>query len=301
MTNRILDFSEGGTYLRVENSQLVIERKNEETRTIPIVDIAAVVLGTTWLSLTAPVLSELAAAGAVVVVCDPKSMPISLSLPMYGRSLQSQKLAIQLNASVPARKRLWREVVVQKIKNQAAALQYLHGNGADLAALAARVRSGDPSNVEAQAARKYWLRLFADPDFRRTPRGELPPNNMLDYGYGVLRAITARAICASGLNVTLGLHHHERDNSFCLADDLMEPLRPLVDVAVAEWLRAGGHAITLNRMNKQAVLKPLLGTVLFDGENRSLFDLFSKMMASLTRCLARQQEPFVLPELFVPK
>ncbi len=298
VTNRILDFSDGGAFLRVENQQLVVERKEQAVRTIPLEDIAVLVAGTTWLTLTQSVLSELAARGAVVVVSDSRNLPVAMSLPLFGHSLQAQKLATQCSARPPRIKQLWKQLVVAKIRSQAAALRALHSDDGGVEMLTQRVRSGDPGNVEAQAARRYWPLLFRDPSFRRTPGEGTPPNHLLDYGYAVLRAIIARAICGTGLHPTLGLHHHERDNSFALADDLMEPYRPLVDHAVATLCREGLGQAPLNRTTKGRLLNPLLNRYVLAGEERTLFDLAGMLSASVLRSLQGEAESLPLPELF---
>lgn len=296
MTNRILDFSEGGVFLRVENAQLAVERKDQPARTIPLDDIAVLIAATGWMTFTQSVVAELAARGAVTIFTDGRSLPLSMNLPLFGHSLQAQKLRLQCGVSAPRKKRLWQQLVQAKIRHQAWALRLLHGDDGHLDALRDRVRSGDPQNVEAQAARQYWPRLFADSVFRRTPGEGQTPNDLLDYGYAVLRAIIARAVCGSGLHPTLGLHHHERDNSFALADDLMEPFRPLVDVAAAKLHREATAPMPLNRERKAAMIEPLLRLYSCDGERRSLFDIGGRLSASLLRNYRGEQEQLPLPD-----
>lgn len=298
VTNRILDFSEGGCFLRVQDKQLKVERKGEAPHSIPIEDIAVLVAGTGWLTMTQPVLAELATQGAVVLIADSKFLPVAMSLPLYGHSLQAQKLRVQTNVSAPIKKRLWKEIVSAKITHQSKALNKLHNTDDGLSAMVRRVRSGDPDNVEAQAARHYWPRLFRDSMFRREPGGGEPPNHFLDYGYSVLRAILARAVCASGLHPTLGLHHHERDNSFALADDLMEPFRPLVDLEVAALCRDGLSQAPLNRTTKARLIEPLLKAYHSNGELRTLFDIAGILTASIIPLYNGERETLPLPDLF---
>ena len=295
MINRIIEISEGGYFLRVEDRQLVLEKKGEAAKRIPLCDIAVLVLGTTWATYSHTVLSGLAEEGGVVVVADGRGMPVSLLLPMYHRSLQAQRLAQQIAASEPLRKRLWQQVVELKIENQGRLLQHLHGDDFGLLAKAKQVKSGDKENLEAQAARIYWSRLFGDPGFRRTPGEGERPNHFLDYGYAVLRGIVARAICASGLHPTLGLHHHHRDNSFCLADDVMEPFRPLVDHAVCHLVREGMAKADLNRDTKSILLSPMMGRLVWEGNNLTLFDGLSMLTASLGQRFAGEDVELSLP------
>jgi CRISPR-associated protein Cas1 len=174
-------------------------------------------------------------------------------------------------------------------------LARLHGSDSGLSALVSQVKSGDPQNVEARAARRYWPALFGD-EFRRDRDGE-PPNNMLNYGYAVLRAIVARAICASGLHPSIGLHHHNRYDAFVLADDIMEPLRPVVDRAVAEYVNQYGNDIQLDRQAKSALILPLLGRFRVEGESRTLFDIVSKTAISLVAVFTGERKNLYLPEI----
>lgn len=295
MINRIIEISEGGYFLRVEDRQLVLEKKGETAKRIPLSDIAVLVLGTTWATYSHSVLSGLAEEGAVVVVADGRGMPASLLLPMYNRSLQAQRLAQQIAATEPTRKRLWQRIVGLKIENQGRLLRKLHGDDFGLLAKAKLVKSGDKENLEGQAARIYWARLYGDPSFRRTPGEGERPNHFLDYGYAVLRGMVARAICATGLHPTLGLHHHHRDNSFCLADDLMEPFRPIVDHAVCHLIREGKGKAELDRDTKSVLVSPLLGKLVWEGNNLTLFDGVSILTASLARILEGEEVELNLP------
>ena len=162
--------------------------------------------------------------------------------------------------------------------------------------MAARVKSGDPGNLEGQAARRYWPALFDNPGFRRNP--DLPDQNKnLNYGYAVLRAIVARAICAAGLHPSLGIHHHNRYDAFALADDLMEPFRPIVDRAVVAWLRENGPLEELTPKAKAALIQPLMGRFTVKGEERSLFDIAARTAVSLTKLFAGTAKTLALPQL----
>ena len=297
MTDRILDISDSGCRLRVENRQLLISRDEGVPASIPLEEVAALVVSQAYTTYSHAVLSGLAEHGGVLVVCDSRCLPCAMMLPLYGHSLQAQRLAEQIAVTKPVRKRLWQAIVQAKVRNQAAILQGSRGEDAGLSAMAERVRSGDPDNIESQAARVYWARLFGGLDFRRTPGEGNPPNHFLDYGYAVLRGIVARSICGSGLNPTLGIHHRHRDNSFCLADDLMEPFRPLVDRAVVNLIKAGFGQEELNRKTKGLLLEPLLGRITWQGELRTLFDVSRQISGALADVFRTGRGELPLPDL----
>ena len=187
----------------------------------------------------------------VVVSCDVKHQPNLVLLPLSGHSVQAEALRAQIGISVPRRKRLWQQLVRGKIAAQARTLEACTGDSAPLTALIPLVRSGDPQNVEARAARAYWQRLFG-PSFRRERNAD-GVNSLLNYGYAVLRASVARSVCAAGLHPSVELHHHNRYDSLCLASDLMEPLRPAVDRQVHEMTSEGGPA-ALGKESKATLL-----------------------------------------------
>ena len=294
-TERILDFSEAAAHLRVADAQLLVERDRQIVGSIPLSDVAIVILSHPALSYTHAVMQWLARSGAAVLICDGNSLPLSLCLPLFNHSLQAQRIQQQIATSMPTKKRLWQHLVRAKIRAQALTLKRLRGIEDGLMQLSDRVRSGDPDNIEAQAARRYWRALFNGTHFRRDPDGP-PPNNALNYGYAVLRAMVARAVCASALNPTLGLHHHHRDNSFCLADDLMEPFRPVVDLAVGQMMLNGEICTSLTSQNKQRVLTPLLGHFALAGERRSLFDILTRITTNLAEVFSGKTDSITLPE-----
>lgn len=257
MTDRILDLSERPAKLSVTNSLLSVRFDEEEPHTIPLAELAVVIASHPQISFTHAVLSGLATAGAVFVTCDEKRRPVSMLLPLVTHSLQTERFAAQASLPLPARKQIWKQIVRAKLQAQARLLTDLCGKDHGLENMARRVGSGDPKNLEAQAARIYWKALFGEHDFRRHAK-EDGINPCLDYGYAVLRGVVSRALCGAGLNPTLGIHHHNRYNPFCLADDLMEPYRPVVDRAVADLLVARGPALTLDRDTRKALLETLL-------------------------------------------
>lgn len=208
-------------------TQIVIERDDdEETLTFPVEDVAWIILDTPQVSLTGSLLSALAENGVALIVPDAKHHPAGMLLSFHQHYAQAAVAHSQVSISLPLKKRMWQRLVVAKIENQAAVLRAIGSDEAKaLSAMAGRVGSGDPNNLEAQAARAYWSRLFEG--FRR--HDEDRRNGLLNYGYAVVRAALARACAASGLLPAFGLHHNSRLNAFNLVDDLLEPFRPSVD------------------------------------------------------------------------
>ena len=295
-TDRILDISDGGYRLRAENRQLVLEKKDEPPRTVPFEEIAVLLVSNAWVSYTHAVLTALAECNGVLVVCDSRSLPLAMSLPLQGYTLPMERLHQQVNASAPTQKRLWQQIVRAKVRTQAAVLKQLRGQDGGLDGMVDRVGSGDPENIEAQAARRYWPLVFDNPDFSRQPRDGAPPNHLLDYGYAVLRAMTARAIVATGLNATFGIHHHNRANAFCLADDLMEPFRPLVDRQVVHLVALQGEAAPLSRENKTALIAPMMQRVRYADEWRTIFDVLNRIAANVAAVYAGAADRLYFPE-----
>jgi len=284
MTDRVLDLSDRPASLSVQNSLLRIRFGQEDPLTVPLSDLAVVIVSHPQVSYTHAVLSGLALAGALFVTCDEKHLPVSMLLPLVTHSLQSERFSAQARLSLPVRKRLWQQIARAKILAQARPLQERTGAALGLDALAAKVRSGDPTNIEARAARAYWHALFGDIEFYRDREAD-GINACLNYGYAVLRAITARAICGAGLHPSLSLHHHNRYDAFCLADDLMEPYRPLVDRAVARLRDERGPEVPLDRDSKKRILEALLDRFQAQGESRTLFDWLGRLASSLASAI----------------
>jgi CRISPR-associated protein Cas1 len=208
-------------------------------------------------------------------------------LPLVCHSLQTGRFAAQAALSLPAKKRLWQQIVRAKIQAQARLLEEKLDADCGLRAFASRVRSGDAGNLEAQAARIYWRKLFNDPHFRRDPDAD-GLNSCLNYGYAVLRAIVSRSLCGAGLHPSLGVHHHNRYDAFCLADDLMEPFRPIVDREVASLRDARGPEPPLDKESKRALLQTLLGRFEAAAESRTLFDWASRTAESLAAAIGSE-------------
>lgn len=291
---RVLEFSEGQAHLCVRYEQLVIRREGLPDTSMPLVEVGVAVFASRQTTCTLSVLDGLVRAGAAVVVCDEHMLPSGMLLPVSANTLQTQSMLAQAAAPKPVNKQLWRQVVAAKIKSQGALLAQIRGSDMGFAAMAARVRSGDPENLEGQAAQRYWPLLFDDPDFRRT-RFAPDQNRMLNYGYAILRAAVARAICAAGLHPSLGVHHHGRENPFCLADDLMEPYRPLVDAEVCRLVGALGADAALTPVVKQQLVAVMHARLPDSGESRTVFDWIGRSAASLARCLRREDDRVFFP------
>jgi CRISPR-associated protein Cas1 len=294
MIKRILEISSGPARLSIAYRQLVIEREGQEKTTVPCEDIGIVLVDNPAVIYTHAVFTALADAGAAVVLCGANHLPASLVLPLEGNAVQTERYRAQFEASVPLRKKLWQAFVAAKIRIQAAVLLVATADDAGLPALAERVRSGDPENLEAQAAQRYWPRLFGS-DFRRRREGP-PPNPQLNYGYVVFRAAAARAICAAGLLPTVGIHHHNRSDAFCLADDMVEPYRPFVDWRVRHLADEKMPMQELDRETKAALLSLFNETVPVGGQRTPLLLAFQLTAASLARSFAEGEASLALPE-----
>ena len=229
------------------------EGERKELGQIPLDDIAAVIANAHGISYTNNLLVALAERGVPFVLCGPNHNAVGMLLTLDGHHVQAKRIEAQIAASAPTVKRLWAAVVKAKLEQQAAALEAAGAPTAPLTALVAKVRSGDPDNIEAQGARRYWSLLFG-PDFRRDQDGG-GLNGMLNYGYTILRSATARAVVAAGLHPSIGLHHSNDANAMRLVDDLMEPFRPVVDLKVWQLRHAGEDDVTPD--SKRALVRVL--------------------------------------------
>lgn len=300
MIAKTLSFGSPGK-LSIRDRQLVYDGEDGLHRTFPVEDLGFVILETGRLLVTSACLQALAAANVAVVVCDPAHTPLAQLLPFAANSTTHETAEAQLAATPAAQGRLWRRIVQAKLRNQAALLESLgRPEAQQLGRLAEAVRNDDPANCEAQGARLYFRALAPDPDFRRNP-GEGWPNAALDYGYAVLRAATARALVGSGLVCFRGIHHHNRYNAFCLADDVMEAYRPFVDqfvfgdFPVSE--SAPGHL--LDKAAKARLLSCLTCDVTIGGLTRPLMIALTSTSASLARCYLEKSPDILLPS-FLP-
>ena len=286
-------------YLSLRNAQLIIRLpevvdndtlpeyfKQVSEVSKPIEDIGVIVLDHKQITITSGVLEAFLENNCAVLTCDSKSMPVGLLLPLHGNTTQNERFRQQLDASLPLSKQLWQQTVKAKIENQAAVLKECTGEEMKcMRVWAANVRSGDPDNQEARAAAYYWKNLFRIEGFTRDRDG-IPPNNLLNYGYAILRAVVARGLVASGLLPTLGIHHHNRYNAYCLADDIMEPYRPYVDRLVYSIVRQGGNYAELTKELKVRLLTiPTLETNIA-GKRSPLMVAVGQTTASLYKCFS---------------
>lgn len=292
MIKRTIDISEGPTFLFIENDQLVLHRDKAEVGRIPCEDIGVLLLDSRSITFTHSVITRLASHGAVVIFCGEDHLPASFALPMVANDLLTARLRVQIAASVPMKKNLWKQIVQHKIRGQEGNLREEDPARLKLLNLADEVKSGDTSNCEGLAAKFYWRALMGE-SFRRDPEGP-PPNALLNYGYMVFRAAIARALVAGGLNPALGLQHSNRNNAFCLADDLVEVFRPRVDRAVVGLLSRG--ITKIDRDSKREILSLLSEPVMLNGESGPLMVSLHRIVASLLRCLEGTQKRLDLPE-----
>lgn len=297
-------------YLSLQNNQLVIklpevERnaslpdsfKKQTVVTKPIEDIGLVVLDNNQITITSGVLEALLENNCSIITCDSKSMPVGLMLPLYGNTVQNERFREQLSASLPLKKQLWQQTIKAKIENQSAVLINCLGEESRcMKVWADDVKSGDSENLEARAAAYYWKTLFADIDGFTRDREGISPNNLLNYGYAVLRAIIARALVSSGLLPTLGIHHHNRYNAYCLADDIMEPYRPYVDELVFGLVQQYGKNLELTRDIKAKLLTIPTLDVIISGKRSPLMIAASQTTASLYKCFSGELRRIVYPE-----
>lgn len=236
--DRIVDIATDGLDLSVTRGFMAVGQGGGEVGRVPLDDIAAVIVHAHGVSWTTNLAVQLARRGAVMVLCAANHAPVAMTLPVEGHHAQNARFRAQWDAPRPLTKRAWQRIVAAKLTMQASLLLTLgREEGEAIAAMAARVRSGDPDNLEAQAARRYWPALLGA-DFRRD-RASGGTNALLNYGYTIMRALVARSIVAAGLHPTIGLHHANRLNAFALADDLVEPFRPLVDAVVRQLVEEG--------------------------------------------------------------
>jgi len=299
MIKRIVEISKARTYLSISLGQLVIKEAGTETGRIPCEDIGVLLVDQQATVYTHSVFTTLLEKGTAVVLCDGVHHPAGMLLPIESNTIQSERFREQINAKQPLKKQLWKQVIQAKIKHQAklagaGTVTYKH-----LLALAGRVRSGDPENIEAQASKRYWRAYLQDEKFRRNIDGAVP-NNMLNYGYMVMRAAVARAICSAGLLPTLGIHHHNRYNAFCLADDMTEPFRGFVEAKVRDIYFENSDiesADNLDQQTKARILEVLYDEVDIGGFKGPLMVGLHRTMASLQRCFGGEQKRLDLPKL----
>lgn len=288
---RVVEVSRPGVYLRLSNQRLCIEQDQQRLGEVPLGDLAALVLSTPQATLSRAVLDAITQHGGTVIVCDGGHQPTAMLLPLIGHLAQTQRLIAQAQASLPRQKQIWKQLVQSKVRAQAAVLEAVHSNDAGLREIAKKVRSGDPRNVEGWAAQRYWPALMGK-SFRRRREGP-PPNTALNYGYAILRAGAARALAATGLHPTLGVKHTSRTNPLCLADDLMEPFRPVVDYLVTR-LPDSKHK-DLDVESRAQLAACLTFRIEHQGESRTVSDWLFRAAASLAAVYLDRRKDLLLP------
>lgn len=308
MIKRTLCFS-NPAYLSLKMKQMVIKLpevecntslpesfKTDMIKTIPIEDIGIVVLDNKRITLTQGLLEKLLENNCAVITCDESHLPIGMLLPLNGNSTQTERMRYQIEASLPLKKQLWQQTIIAKIQNQAANLKQVRGTEVrNMLKWANNVKSGDSDNMEARAAVYYWQNAFPSvPNFVRTREG-ITPNNLLNYGYAILRAIVARALVSSGLLPTLGIHHRNKYNAYCLADDIMEPYRPYVDKLVMELFDQNQNCEELNKKLKSQLLQIPVIDVTINSQRSPLIVAVSTTTASLQKCYSGEARKIIYP------
>lgn len=270
-------------------------KKGDEVHSIPVEDLGLLVLSHPAISYTHQLLYELLGENVAVLFCNRQHMPEGLLLPFEDNQLYQARLKKQTNATKPLKKRLWQQVVRAKIGAQAKVLTTKHGNDGGLIPLIKKVHSGDPKNVEARAARAYWKQLFQNEDFRRNTDGK-DINALLNYGYAVMRAAVARSITAAGLHPSIGIHHKSQYNAYCLADDMMEPMRPFVDSVVFDVYKENDSLeVAVTKETKKPLLKLLTKEIIIKKKKYPLLESLHLMAASLVACYTGDEEQIEFP------
>ena len=311
MIKRTLCFS-NPAYLSLTNSQLVIKMpevekadlpetfKESTVRTVPIEDIGVVVLDNRQITITQGAIEAMLENNCAIITCDGSHLPVGLMLPLCGNTTQSERFREQIDASLPLKKQLWQQTVQCKIHNQAAVLKQTRGAVVkNMLAWENDVRSGDADNLEGRAAAYYWKNMFPDVDGFTRDRDGVAPNNLLNYGYAILRAVVARSLVASGLLPTLGIHHHNKYNAYCLADDIMEPYRPYIDLMVTGITAKFGYPEELTTdLKRELLVIPVLDVVI-GGQRSPLMAAVAQTTASLYKCFSGDARKILYPVIEV--
>lgn len=294
---------ENACFLKFSNEQMVVSyghikgMEDKPDKTVPIEDLGILVLEHQQITLTHYLLDKLVSANVAVITCNDTHHPTGLLMSLESNTLQSERFRAQIEASEPLKKQLWQQTVKAKISNQAAVIKKWEGKYNLLTSLAASVRSGDEGNNEAVAAAHYWQNLFPPSWNFYRKRDGTAPNNLLNYGYAIVRAGMARAITGAGLLPTLGIFHRNRYNAYCLADDMMEPYRPYVDVVIRTIIHNTSAVATLTQELKVELLKIPTLDVLIDGDKSPLMVAMQRTAVSLARCYAGEQRKLLLPQM----
>lgn len=306
MIKRTLYFG-NPAYLSLKMKQMVVRipqkddgdlpSEDDMVRTIPIEDLGVIILDNKQITITQGLMGALLENNCAVITCDSKRMPVGLILPLSGNTIQNERFRSQLDSSLPLRKQLWQQTIEAKIRNQAAVLRYVTGQEhRNMLKWSDNVRSGDADNMEARAAVYYWKTIFPDDPYFIRDREDEGANALLNYGYAILRAVVARALVGAGLLPTLGIHHHNRYNAYCLADDIMEPYRPYVDKLVVEMLNDGAED-RLNATNKVRLLNIPVIEVMINDRRSPLMIAVSHTVSSLVKCFRGDCRKLIYPDL----
>ena len=294
MIKRTLFFS-NAVCLTLKNRQLLIQNKEtHEESSVPIEDVGFVIIENNQTYISIPLINELAANNSAVVFCNEKHLPFSMNLPLDCNTIQNQLFTAQIEACLPIKKRCWKEVIERKIQNQAKVLEKNNIKSIQLKEYAKDVKSGDSTNREAMAAKLYWDLLF-DSNWIRNRFGEYP-NNLLNYGYAILRAAMARALIGSGLLPTFGIHHHNKYDAYALADDMMEPYRPFVDDEVLKYIQKYQETEEITIEFKKHILQVLTRDVSIGKVTRPLMIALTMTSSSLAKIFAKESGKLILPE-----
>ena len=295
MIKRTLFFG-NPAYLSTKNEQLVVTYpdKEQETKTAAIEDIGVIVLEHQQITITNGLLEKLTNNNVAVITCDQQHLPIGLLMPLSGNTLQTERFKNQINASLPLKKNLWQQTISAKILNQAGLLKEKGIETKNMEYWAKSVTSGDTQNHEARAAAYYWQNLIKVENFNRQQKG-MPPNNLLNYGYAILRGITARALVSSGMLPTLGIFHRNKYNAYCLADDIMEPYRPFVDLIVCHIMETEDDISELTVNIKKELLSIPTLDVMIDCNKSPLMVAMSRTTNSIHECFEGSSRKILYP------
>lgn len=297
MIKRTLFFG-NPAYLSTKNEQLVVNYPDDDKdeRTTPIEDLGYIVLEDPQITITTGLLRKLIDNKTAVITCNSQHLPTGMLQPLQGHSEQTVRYRHQLDASVPLKKNLWKQTVIAKIDNQANHLLRREKNALRLKRYVKEVGNSIHDNEEALAAAYYFQHLFDQVEnFSRNQKG-VPPNNLLNYGYAILRAVAARAIVSSGLLPSLGIFHHNKYNAFTLADDVMEPYRPFVDMIVYDVVKSGIELQELTiDLKSQLLMIPAMDVVI-NGKNSPLMNAMSRTTNSLWECYEGSSRKILYPE-----
>jgi CRISP-associated protein Cas1 len=305
MIKKIIEISQARRHLAVRLGQLIIKENGTELSTIPCEDIGVLLVDHAGVTYTHSVFTELLRCGAAIVLCGGNHQPSGMLLPIESNTIQTERFTQQIQAKQPVKKKLWQQIIRAKIRHQAKIAGPDSEVYKELMALRERVRSGDPENIEAQASKKFWSAYLNDltdssaalgMTFHRNIEGT-PPNNLLNYGYMVMRAAVARALCSAGLHPSIGLHHCNRYNAFCLADDILEPFRGFVESKVKQICETQTTLDELTQPIKAQLLEVLYQEVTIGDNVGPLMVGLHRTAASLARCFAGEQREMDLPEM----